>query len=288
MIIDFPFFLLYKIDKKNIRFMLFFSYESDILYIMKNNFEEFELDMSDVSEKHRTSTEEKAFYSAVAQGNIEAVKKNCKARRFSDADGVGTLSRDPVMNLKYHFVITCAMTTRICIQQGLIEEQAFRLSDYYIQQLDDLHTTSEVEALHDTMVLDFATRMRMVNPDLQISQPVQNAINYIYVNVNAPVTVGDVADAVGVSKGYLSHLFKKEMGVSVSDYIRQKKVESATNLLKYSPYSMVEIANRLSFSSQSHFIQTFKKSVGITPLKYREKYGRSEWTVQPRNEMAAF
>lgn len=247
---------------------------------MNKKFEHFEIDKADVSEKHRTSTEEKAFYSAVAQGNVEAVKKNCQAKRFSDVDGVGKLSRDPVVNLKYHFVITCALVTRLCIQQGLIEEQGFRLSDYYIQQLDDLHTPAEVEELHDTMVLDFATRMRMVNPNLQISQPIQNAINYIYVNINAPISVESVANEVGVSKGYLSHLFKKEVGVSVSEYIRQKKIETATNLLKYSPYSMVEISNRLSFSSQSHFIQTFKKSVGMTPLKYREKYGRSEWSVQ--------
>lgn len=246
---------------------------------MKKEFEYFEIEKVDVSEKHRTSAEEKAFYSAVGQGNLEAVKKNCEAHRFSDVDGVGKLSKDPIVNLKYHFVITCAMVTRNCIEHGLIEEQGFRLSDYYIQQLDDLHTTDAVEKLHDKMVLDYTRRMRMVNPHLQLSQPIQNALNYIYIHITAPISVEAVAEAVGVSSGYLSHLFKKEVGVSVSEYVRQKKIETATNLLKYSPYSMVEIANRLSFSSQSHFIQTFKKSVGMTPLKYREKYGRSQWDV---------
>lgn len=246
---------------------------------MENKFEHFEIDKADELEKHRTASEEIAFFSAVSAGNIKVVERNCEARRFSDLEGVGTLSRDPILNLKYHFVVTCALVTRVCINSGLIEEQGFRLSDYYIQQLDDIHTEEGIEKLHDTMVLDFAKRMRMANPHIQMSKPVQNALNYIYIHITEPLSVDAVADAVGVSSGYLSHLFKKEVGVSVSEYIRQKKVETATNLLKYSPYSMVDIANRLSFSSQSHFIQTFKKVIGMTPLKYREKYGRTEWPV---------
>ena len=143
------------------------------------------------------------------------------------------------------------------------------MSDYYIQQLDDIKSISGVEKLHDAMVTDFATKMRMTDTQIKVSGPVQNALNYIYIHRNDPVSVEDVAESVGVSSGYLSRVFKKEVGVSVSEYVRQKKIETATNLLKYSPYSMVDIANRLSFSSQSHFIQTFKKVIGTTPLKYR-------------------
>lgn len=246
---------------------------------MEKKFEHFEIKQDNDEEKHRAASEESAFLEAVSHGNIEAVKKNCEARRFSEPEGLGQLSHDPVLNIKYHFVITCALVSRACIRSGMIEEQGFRLSDYYIQQLDNLTTTSEVEQLHDTMVIDFATKMRMTNDILRVSMPIQNALNYIYIHRNDPISVEEVADNVGISTGYLSRLFRKEVGVSVSEYVRQKKIETAANLLKYSPYSMVDIANRLSFSSQSHFIQTFRKVIGTTPLKYREKYGRSEWNV---------
>ena len=69
---------------------------------------------------------------------------------------------------------------------------------------------------------------------------------------------------LGVSASYLSRLFKKETGVSVSAYIRNRKIEMAKNLLRFSNDSMIEIANRLSFSSQSHFIQQFREVVGMT------------------------
>ena len=110
--------------------------------------------------EHRQPTEEFLFYQAVASGNVDAVKKNCEQQRFMESEGVGVLSRDPLTNMKYHFVITTAMVTRLCKQQGMELEQAFRLSDFYIQKLDDIKTVEAVQALHDEMVIDFTEKMR--------------------------------------------------------------------------------------------------------------------------------
>ncbi len=246
---------------------------------MSEKFIDFEIKKDDDDEKHRAYSEEMAFCNAVANGDIDTIRKNCQARRFSNKKGVGILSKDPVQNLKYHFVITAAMLTRVCLKQGVIEEQCFRLSDFYIQKLDLLFTEDAVCDLHDEMVMEFTRMMRLTHDPANLSKPIASAINYIYIHGNEPLSVDIISQAVGVSPSYLSRLFKKEMGVCISEYIRQKKIETAVNLLRYSPYSMVDIANRLSFSSQSHFIQTFKRVIGITPLKYREKYGKSEWKV---------
>ena len=62
--------------------------------------------------EHREPTEEFLFYRAVASGDVEQVRKNCEQGRFMEEEGVGVLSRDPVTNLKYHFVITTAMITK--------------------------------------------------------------------------------------------------------------------------------------------------------------------------------
>ena len=110
--------------------------------------------------EHRDPSEEYRFYRAVADGDVNAVRHNCELGRFREGEGVGQLSRDPVLNLKYHFVITTAMVTRLCGQHGMELEQAFRLSDFYIQKLDDLHTEDEVCALHDEMVMDYTKKMR--------------------------------------------------------------------------------------------------------------------------------
>lgn len=58
----------------------------------------------------------------------------------------------------------------------------------------------------------------------------------------------------------------------------------AKNLLQYSEYSMIDIANRLSFSSQSHFIQQFKELVGMTPKKYRDMNHAVQWDIEMGSE----
>ena len=67
---------------------------------------------------HRAPDEEIAFFNAVAGGDLESVRQNCRNRRFESRQGVGQLSRDPVTNLKYHFVITAALLARTCIEGG--------------------------------------------------------------------------------------------------------------------------------------------------------------------------
>lgn len=228
---------------------------------------------------HRSLNEEQIFFHAVSSGDIDYVRQNCKEKRFSETEGVGLLSHDPVTNLKYHFVITTAFVTRLCVESGMELEQAFRLSDFYILRLDNLHTVSAVIDLHDRMVLDFTGKMRFLSRNSSASKPVTACIDYIYVHIKERITIEGLAEYTELSVSYLSRLFKKETGVSVSDYVREKKIEKAQHLLKYCDYSLVEIANYLSFSSQSHFIQLFKDFTGMTPKKYRDLYSSSNWNV---------
>ena len=74
--------------------------------------------------------------------------------------------------------------------------------------------------------------------------------------------------------------WKEELGISISDFIREKKIEKAQNPLRYCDFSLIEISAYLSFSSQSHFIQSFKKLVGMTPKKYRDLYYATNWPVR--------
>lgn len=251
---------------------------------MQKEWYQFESTDNDENLSHRSQNEELAFYHAVSSGDINTVRKNCEQQRFMDTEGVGILSRDPVTNLKYHFVITTAMITRFCVSAGMEMEQAYRLSDFYILKLDLLHTIEEVSTLHDRIVLDFTGKMRLLQNGGGTSKLINTCIEYIYVHIKERITINDLADYTGFSESYLSHLFKQELGTSISDYIREKKVEKAQNLLKYCDYSLISIANYLSFSSQSHFTQVFQKQVGMTPKKYRDLYYRSAWDIKTPDE----
>lgn len=236
-----------------------------------------ELKMSEEEDSHRPLEVENSFYSAVSSGDMDAVRANLSAGDFTNPEGMGKLSNNALTNLKYHFVVTVAMITRHCVDAGMELEQAYRLSDFYILKMDSLQNKEDIATLHASMVMDFTGKMLLLKKQNVISKSITQCIEYIYNHIHDRITVEDLAEYTELSPSYLSRLFKKELGISVSDYIREKKIDKAQNLLKYSDFSMVEIANYLSFSSQSHFIQTFEKLVGQTPKKYRDRFYRASW-----------
>ncbi len=224
--------------------------------------------------KHSPFEQEFEFYDCVKAGDEESVKKHMTPLGGS---GSGTLSDDPLRNLKYHFVITIAMLTRFCVEGGMEMETAYTLSDLYILKADKCSTADEVHNIHYEAVMDYTKRMKRAARGNIYSKPVIMTMDYIYDNLHSQISVEDIADEVGLSPSYLSRLFHKEVGVTISTYIAVKRIETAQNMLKYSDYSAMDIGNYLAFTTHSHFISTFKKYTGMTPGEFRKKYYRSNW-----------
>ena len=118
-----------------------------------------ELNNSEHEMKHRNPDVEYSFYNAVKSGDMEAVIKNCEKDEFINLEGTGTLSKNSLTNIKYHFVVTTAMLTRYCIDGGLEPEQAYRLSDFYILKMDSCTTIRQVADVHHDMAKDFTGKM---------------------------------------------------------------------------------------------------------------------------------
>ncbi len=237
---------------------------------------------SEFNEEHRNISEEILFFHKASVGDIKAIRENLSQHRFRDLNGVGNLSIDPILNLKYHLVITAAILARVCIENGLEAEKAFRMSDFYIRKLDYIFNEDEVEKVHDDMVLEFTGCMRETLYYNGLQRPLIQCIDYIYAHLNERITIKELADNVGVSTSFLSREFSKQLGISVSDFIRDKKIEMAQDMLINTDLSILEISCRLAFSSQSHFIQAFKNIVGQTPKQYRSGKVRQKWVLNKK------
>ncbi len=194
-----------------------------------------------------------------------------------NSDELGKLSEDKLRNLKYHLIITVAFITRYCIEGGMEMETAYNLSDIYVQSIDVCSTQEEINRLHLEVVEEYAKRMHMIQKTNHYPKTIMICLDYIFDNLHTKITLEQLAAEVNLSSAYLSKLFHKEVGVKVSAYITKKRIEVAENMLKYSDYSSIEISNYLCFSSESHFIQVFKKYTGYTPKNYREKFFRTRW-----------
>ena len=223
---------------------------------------------------HLPYEREMEFYQSIKMGNLKEAKRLFKPLGGS---GFGRLSDDPLRNLKYHLVVTIAFITRYCIEGGMEMETAYNLSDIYILRVDRCAKEEEIHAIHRELVEDYANRMHAIIKKGLYSKPIIACLDLIYDNLHNKITLNDLADKVGLSAPYLSKLFHREVGVTVSQYISQKRIEATENLLKYSDYSCIDISNYLCFNYESYFIQVFKSYTKLTPKEYRERFFSTHW-----------
>lgn len=236
-----------------------------------------EFDNQECTIEHRPLETELSFYDAVASGTLDIVEENCHRNDFVRHADKGTLSDDPIQNLKYHFAIGASIIAMYCINAGMEQEKAYAIRQRYLQALDDYDTVSSISRIHSKMCIEFCHQMQILHKNRVLSKPVVKCIDYINEHIAERITVKDLSHHLELSESYISKIFLKDMGVSVSQYILDLKIAKAKHMLQYSDESIINIAKSLSFSSQSHFISVFQKHTGTTPLKYRNKNFRVSW-----------
>ena len=84
------------------------------------------------------------------------------------------------------------------------------------------------------------------------------------------ITLSGLAEAHGISTGYLSSQLKAELGLSFSEYITSKRIQKAKELLADESLSVESIAEQTGYNDYFYFIKVFKKITGISPSKYRK------------------
>ncbi|MDX8044525.1 response regulator [Gracilibacillus sp. S3-1-1] len=98
---------------------------------------------------------------------------------------------------------------------------------------------------------------------------VVNACYYVAENMEKKLSLDEVAAYLYLNASYFSRLFKKEMQITFVEYVKQRKIDRAKELLEVSDDSVGQICEQLGYDNQSYFIKIFKKQVGCTPLEYR-------------------
>lgn len=93
---------------------------------------------------------------------------------------------------------------------------------------------------------------------------------YIKNNLSKPITLDELADVVRKSSGYVSMVFKNETGSTITQYITDKKISHAKELLTKSDCKISEIAHEIGFGEERYFYQIFKKETGLTAGDYRK------------------
>ena len=93
---------------------------------------------------------------------------------------------------------------------------------------------------------------------------------YIDLHFKEALTLEQLAEDAHMNKYYLSHVFKREYGISPINYMITKRIEESKYLLAETDLSMSQIAQLLGFSSLSYFSQVFRRTQATTPMEYRK------------------
>ena len=114
-----------------------------------------------------------------------------------------------------------------------------------------------------------ACRMRRDNA---ISKPVREMCKYMQTHLHEQITLKDLAKLVTLSQVYICNIFKKEMGVSISAYCTNLRMDKAKELLKNTSMSVSAIAEAVGYQDARYFSKQFIRTVGIKPMDYRKFY----------------
>lgn len=141
-------------------------------------------------------------------------------------------------------------------------------------EIQQIHISAYEEAISHLLNCVLVTIKS--NLQRQSSHPlVEKIIRYLHENISEKITLSDIAQHTFFSAIYCDSVFKKEMGVSIIDYLLEERIGLAKQLLTEGSLSLRQIAETSGFSDYNYFARTFKKRTGYTPTQYRKSISPS-------------
>jgi AraC-like DNA-binding protein len=118
---------------------------------------------------------------------------------------------------------------------------------------------------YDSWTIEYVPCIKGEDP----KQTVYEVINYIDINLLQITELTQIADKLHYSYSYLSHIFTKEVGLTIKEYYNRKRFEKAVEWLKNGEMNVTLIAERLQYQSIHTFSKAFRKNFGISPTEYQ-------------------
>ncbi|MNI16529.1 Regulatory protein SoxS [compost metagenome] len=120
-------------------------------------------------------------------------------------------------------------------------------------------------SFHDSWATEYSPQMK----DKGSSKVIYEVINYIDKHLHQITELRRIADEMHYSYSYLSHIFSKEVGLTIKEYYNRKRFEKAIEWLQSGEMNVTQIAAKLQYQSIHTFSKAFRKNFGISPTEYQ-------------------
>lgn len=202
---------------------------------------------------------------AVVQGNVSIIDQLCS---YGNTINFIPRQHNSLRDYKNYMIIINTILRKAAEQSAVHPIYLDQLSKKFAKKIEALTSipnhTLEREMLYKYCLLVHNRSLKGYSPIIQ------KVLSYINLNLTSDLSLKPLSEMFNISAGYLSTLFKKETGNTLTDYVNKQRIEYAILLLNATDLQIQTIACYCGIPDTNYFTRTFKKFKGMTPKKYRE------------------
>jgi len=191
---------------------------------------------------------------------------------FANFSQIALKSRvaDPLRNIKNYCIITNTLMRKAAEQGSVHPLYLDSVSSDFAKRIELVGSTTAGTRM---MIEIVTTYCRLVNKHNKVnySSPVRKTLVCIDANLASDLTLHSLAGIQKISAGYLSALFRKEVGQSLTDYVNRRRIRQAAQLLRSTRLQIQTIAQHCGIPDLNYFSKTFKRYQGCSPKAYRQQ-----------------
>lgn len=166
---------------------------------------------------------------------------------------------------------------RPVVRDAPFDGKRVALFDNIISILEEGYSADRLEYVNLTLWQIFTSfifydRLNVIGGSLNKDDIAGRAIRYMKNNLDRNLTIEEVANGVNCSGSHFFALFKKRTGCSPIQYFNQLKIQKGCQYLSFTDLSVKELSSKIGFNDPFYFSRLFRKTMGISPQEYRNKY----------------
>ncbi|MBR3873169.1 MAG: helix-turn-helix domain-containing protein [Clostridia bacterium] len=176
---------------------------------------------------------------------------------------------DAMRNLRNYGIVLNTLLRKAAEQGSVHPLHIDKLSSAMARRMENVRTPAETFQLFNTMVHKYCLLVKTHSMQ-NYSQLVQHVILRIETDLASDLSLKAHADHLNVNASYLSTLFKKETGMTLTEYVNRSRIDHAIFLLNTTDMQVQSIAQSCGVPDVNYFTKLFKRMIGKTPKEYRQ------------------
>ena len=194
-------------------------------------------------------------------------------------NGLPHMLDDPLMEWKFYLVGLLSYITYFLNDSGVVENYYDHSRVEFTKEVYNAQSVEQCEEILRKIARFFSEREQ--EPERTLSPLVRKVITDVDTDLKEPLTLQYFSEKLGVNGSYLSNLFRRETGKTITQYVTDQRLKHAENLLRYTNKPVRSVAVEVGIGDAQYFSRLFRKKTGMKPTEYRRKYQSAADTGQP-------